>query len=183
MMLVKILEFGSNWWARFGREANDPWRFTRRAAYYNSAGLRCGRNIRRRWLVPGLVRFNGRSDFDPHFPLRSIGKTFCCQGLTLSPHGNRLLLEHRTVITDSPDYFLAVISSDRHGFIDFSDTESKSETAVPIAVSEFRDKQEVLILLRPKAWVRSSIGFWQLVSQPGTSNAASLQLAESTYGI
>lgn len=46
-MLVKVLSFGTNWWARFGRDPFDPRRFTRHAAYYNSTGVRCGRKVRR----------------------------------------------------------------------------------------------------------------------------------------
>lgn len=69
MMSVKILGFGLSWWARFGRHPGDPWRFTRHAAYYNSAGVRCGNKIRRHWIVPGLVRFNGVVEFDLTFPL------------------------------------------------------------------------------------------------------------------
>ena len=42
MMLVKIMEFGSNWWARFGRDPQDRYRYTRHAAYFNSTGVRCG---------------------------------------------------------------------------------------------------------------------------------------------
>jgi hypothetical protein len=38
-MLVQVLSFGTNWWARFGRNADDPHRFTRHAAYYNSTGV------------------------------------------------------------------------------------------------------------------------------------------------
>jgi len=34
--VVKILEFGSNWWARFGRDPQDRYRYTRHAAYFNS---------------------------------------------------------------------------------------------------------------------------------------------------
>ena len=68
MMLVKILEFGSNWWARFGRDPHDRYRYTRHAAYFNSTGVRCGSKMRRYWLVPGLIRFNGVGDFNPQFP-------------------------------------------------------------------------------------------------------------------
>ena len=60
MMLVKILGFGSNWWARFGRDPQDRYRYTRHAAYFNSTGVRCGNKMRRYWVVPGLIRFNGR---------------------------------------------------------------------------------------------------------------------------
>ena len=81
MMLVKILGFGSNWWARFGRDPQDRYRFTRHAAYFNSAGVRCGSKIRRHWIVPGLIRFNGVGDFNPQFPNRAVGKTFECTDL------------------------------------------------------------------------------------------------------
>ena len=68
MMLVKILEFGSNWWARFGRDPHDRYRYTKHAAYFNSTGVRCGSKMRRYWVVPGLIRFNGVGDFNPQFP-------------------------------------------------------------------------------------------------------------------
>ena len=73
-MLVKVLNFGTNWWARFGRDAEDPYRFSRRAAYYNSTGVRCGRKVRRHWVTSGLLRFNGVGDFNPNFPERAIGR-------------------------------------------------------------------------------------------------------------
>src|SRR5581483_274962 len=41
-VLVRILSFGCNWWARFGHDPEDRYRYTRRAAYYNSTGVRCG---------------------------------------------------------------------------------------------------------------------------------------------
>ena len=74
-MLVKILEFGSNWWARFGRDPHDRYRYTRHAAYFNSTGVRCGSKMRRYWLVPGLIRFNGVGDFNPQFPAALSGRS------------------------------------------------------------------------------------------------------------
>ena len=81
MILVKILGFGSNWWARFGRDPLDRYRYTRHAAYFNSTGVQCGRKMRRYWIVPGLVRFNGVGDFSPQRPSRSLGVTFECADL------------------------------------------------------------------------------------------------------
>ena len=56
MMLVKILEFGSNWWARFGRDPHDRYRYTRHAAYFNSTGLLLRKQdeapLDRSWLDP-----------------------------------------------------------------------------------------------------------------------------------
>ena len=183
MMLVKILKFGSNWWARVGADATDPWRFTRHAAYFNSAGLQCGRKVRRHWFIPGLIRFNGIGDFNPQFPLRAVGHTFCCDNLFAAPQGNRLLVRAKAAVTAVPDYFLTVISSDRHGVVDFTDPGSISEAAIPIAVSELREKQEILILMRLTTWIQTSIGFWELTTDTGYPNGASLQLTKSRNGI
>jgi len=89
MMLVKILEFGSNWWARFGRDPHDRYRYTRHAAYFNSTGVRCGSKMRRYWLVPGLIRFNGVGDFNPQFPGRALGEIFECTDLVFACGDNR----------------------------------------------------------------------------------------------
>src|SRR6185437_5048852 len=162
MMLVKILGFGSNWWARFGRQPDDPWRFTRHATYHNSSGISCGRKVRRHWLVPGLIRFNGVGGFDPHFPNRSIGKIFCSPGPVFTSEGNRLLLGDRNNRNEAPDYFLAVVSSERHGVIDFSNAHSISDNVVVLAVSELREKQEAILLMQAGSWLHTSIGFWRL---------------------
>ena len=95
MMLVKILEFGSNWWARFGRDPHDRYRYTRHAAYFNSTGVRCGSKMRRHWIVPGLIRFNGVGDFNPQFPNRAVGETFECADLVFAFGGNRVLFRRK----------------------------------------------------------------------------------------
>jgi hypothetical protein len=178
-MLVKILGFGSNWWARFGRQPDDPWRFTRHAAYHNSSGICCGRKIRRHWLVPGLIRFNGVGGFDPHFPNRSIGKTFCSPGPTLTDEGNRLLLGERANRNEAPDYFLTVVSSERHGVVDFKNTHSISANVLLLAVSELHVRQEAILLMQTGSWLLSSVGFWQLAITPRSANGVSLRPAES----
>ena len=67
-MLVKVLGFGTNWWACFGDDADDPHRFTRRAAYYNSTGVRCGGNFRRDGITLriGPVQRRGRLQSQSH---------------------------------------------------------------------------------------------------------------------
>ena len=176
-MLVKILEFGSNWWTRFGFETTDPWRFTRHACYYNSTGVRCGSKMRRHWIIPGLIRFNGTGDFNPHFPLRALGKIFLCSPLAEDSSGNRLFVGKRAN-SGRADYFLAVIAADRHGSVDFTAPRCKSATVLPIAVSALRERQEALVLIQPGDWVRSSIGIWQLVVEPKFPHGASLRLQE-----
>ena len=178
MTSVKILEFGSNWWVRFGRDYDDPLRYTRHAAYYNSAGIRCANKVRRYWVLPGLIRFNGVSDFNPHFPGRSIGETFWCTHPVLACGGNRVLFAKRAAKNTVPDYYLVVVSSDRHGALDFHDPAWKSQSVWPISISQLRDRQEVLLLMEPEDWVRSSLGLWRMVVRPNLPNGASLQLAE-----
>jgi hypothetical protein len=178
MTSVKILEFGSNWWARFGPDHEDPHRYTRHAAYYNSAGIRCANKVRRYWVLPGLVRFNGVGDFNPHFPSRSIGEIFWCASPGFNCGGNRVLFVRRASKNTVPDHYLVVVSSDRHGALDFGNPGWKSQAIWPISISQLRDRQEALLLMEPEDWVRSALGIWRLVTRPNLPNGASLQLAE-----
>ena len=161
-MLVKVLNFVSNWWARFGRNTEDPYRFSRHAAYYNSTGVRCGSKIRRHWITSGLIRFNGVGDFNPNLPERAIGNTFVCTELTQAFGGNRLLFQGKARKSAVPDCYLVVVSSGTHGFIDFSSRVWKSVLSQVIAASQLRETQEAMLLMRPGDWVQTSSGFWQL---------------------
>jgi hypothetical protein len=178
MMLVKILGFGSNWWARFGRDPQDRYRFTRHAAYFNSAGVRCGSKIRRHWIVPGLIRFNGVGDFNPQFPNRAIGKTFECTDLVFALGGNRVLFTRKVTQPGMPDFFLLAVSSDTRGGFDFEDDGWRSQSATPIAVSHLREKQEAMLLMRAGDWVRSALGVWQLKVADSLQHGAALELLE-----
>ncbi len=178
MMSVKILGFGSNWWARFGRDPCDACRYTRHAAYYNSAGVRCGQNIKRHWIIPGLIRFNGVGDFDPHFASRAIGETFLCGDLEFACGGNRILFVRTAAKTAIPDRYLVVVSSERFGAFNFENSSWKSEFAEPISISQLRGSQEAMLLMRDGDWVRTGLGVWQLVVQSSLPNGAALQLFE-----
>jgi hypothetical protein len=180
MMLVKILGFGSNWWARFGRNPNDACHYTRRAAYFNSAGVRCGQKIKRHWVVPGLIRFNGIGDFDPHFPSRAIGQTFGCSDLAFASDGNRILFVRRTPEPSIPDWYLVVVSSERFGIFDFGDPCWRSESTQPISVSQLRKQQEAMLLMKEGQWVCNGLGTWQLVFRPNLPLGAALQLLGDT---
>ena len=161
-MLVKVLSFGSNWWARFGRDVVDPERFTRHAAYYNSTGVRCGGKVRRHWIISGLVRFNGVGDFNPNFPERAVGRTFVCSDLTYAFGGNRLLFKTKAAKSATPECYLLVMSAVEHGPIDFTSSVWKSVFTRVIAASQLREKQEIMLLMKSGDWVQTSSGFWQL---------------------
>jgi hypothetical protein len=174
-MLVKILGFGSNWWARFGRDPQDRYRFTRRAAYFNSTGLRSGSKVRRYWIVPGLLRFNGVGDFNAN---RFIGTTFECADVTFAFGGNRLLFVRKIAGCAPPDSYLLALSSERCGAFDCRNPRWKSETVFPIAVSQLQDRGEALLLMRPGDWVRTVLGVWQLRVADGRHHAALSLLEE-----
>ena len=174
-MLVTVLGFGSNWWARFGRDPQDRYRFTKHAAYFNSTGLRCGSKCRRYWVVPVLLRFNGVGDFTPDRPKRCLGKTFECTDLSVAFGGNRLLFLRKASHNKLPNYYLVAISSNQHGYFDPLMATWKSEAVVPIAVSLFRERCEALLLMKPGEWVRTVLGIWQL-KVPDVRNTAALEL-------
>src|ERR1700739_4279699 len=176
MMLVQILNFGSNWWARFGSDPADRYRFTRHAAYFNSTGLRFGNKIKRHWIVPGLIRFNGSGDFNPQFPGRSVGVTFECADLIFAFGGHRVLFQRRAD-SAQPDCFLVVICNDQFGTFDCQRSDWKAHSVLPIAVSESREKQEAMLLMKPLDWVRTTLGVWQLKTGPAPQRAR-LELLE-----
>jgi hypothetical protein len=173
-MLVQVLSFGTNWWARFGRNVDDPHRFTRHAAYYNSTGVRCGSKVRRHWIISGLIRFNGVGDLNPNLPDRAIGGTFVCSDLTQAFGGNRLLFRSRAPKSAAPDCYLVVISSDVHGQVDFTSGVWKSVFSQIIAASHLRDKQEAMLLMKPGDWLQTNTGFWQLSAARGSGERAML---------
>jgi len=176
-MLVKILGFGSNWWARFGRDPHDRYRYTRHAAYFNSTGVRYGNKMRRYWVVPGLIRFNGEGDFNPHFPSRAVGEIFECTDLVFALGGNRVLFRRKVAKSCRPDYFLLVISSDRFGALRFEGADG-SGSLIPIAVSQIGEKQEAMFLMKAGDWVRSALGVWQLTVAPNLRHGATLRLLD-----
>ncbi|HTC92024.1 MAG TPA: hypothetical protein VK699_01065 [Terriglobales bacterium] len=175
-MLVKVLSFGTNWWARFGSEADGPNRFTRHAAYYNSTGVRCGGKVRRHWIVPGLIRFNGAGDFNPRSPRRSLGHTFLCSNLDFLFGGNRLLLKTKAHKLAVPDWFLVVVSNELHGTIDFAQCDWKSPQSKVIAASRLREAQEAMLLMKAGDWIRTGWGFWQLSVPAKDGSHATLEL-------
>ena len=168
-MRVKLMEFGTNWWARFGSDPADPDRYTRHAAYYNSTGVHCGRKVRRHWIVPGLIRFNGAGDFNPRRPHLSLGRTFLTSNLDYLFGGNRLLLKKRIDDGASVDFYLLVVSENLHGHIDLNSPHWKSSPARVIAASQLRHMQEVMLLMQPGDWVRTTSGAWTLIESRDTN--------------
>jgi len=91
--VVKILGFGSNWWARFGRDPSDPIATQPRRVTTTPRACAADRD-QAPLIVPGLIRFNGVGDFDPNFPGRALVR-FLVLRLTFAYRGNRILLSER----------------------------------------------------------------------------------------
>jgi len=177
-MLVKILKFGSNWWARFGHDPRDRYRFTRHAAYFNSTGLCSDSKVRRHWIVPGLIRFNGVGDFNPQFPSRSVGVTFECTDLVFALGGHRVLFQRKAARSVQPDYFLVVLSADQFGTFDCQAHNWTKDSVMPIAVSQAGTRQEAMLLMKPLDWVRTALGLWQLRTGSTVAEHTRLELVE-----
>ena len=154
-MRVVVLSFGSNWWARAESEM-------RRFARYNSSGIECGRKMRRHWIVPGIVRINGMSNFSHWPPQRMLGGSFRCSELSFACGGNRLLLAEKIADSGPPEFYLLTISSALHGSLDLSCPTCRSGSSIVFAASELRERQEIMLLIEPGGWFKSSSGLWQL---------------------
>ena len=155
-MLVRVLSLGTNWWSRSVYSASPQ-----QQVHYNSTGVRCGRKIRRHWLVPGLLRFNGVS-VDREWLTEACGSTFRCSDLAYAYGGNRLLFLSRDRGSTQPDSYLVTVSSDAHGAFDFSSNVWRSVFTRVIAISQLRRQQEAMLLMGAGDWLQTSHGFWRL---------------------
>ena len=164
-MHVRVVSFGTNWWTMNSRDTSDPYCFRRRAAWFNAAALMSGRRIRHCAILPGQVRFNSKSGFDPEFPLRAVGKTFLCSG----PHqyaGKMHLLFERRSTEKAPDAYLVTLRSAEHGAIQFAKPGWKSAGVRPISIGLRGEKYEAMLLFGSGDWVESDFGRC-LVDQSG----------------
>jgi hypothetical protein len=160
-MYIRIISFGTNWWAMRSRETIDPFCFRRRTAYFNAAALMSGRHLHNSAIFPGQVRFNAKSGLDPEFPLRAVGKTFLCS----EPHhfaGKIHLLVERRATAETPDAYLVTLRSAEHGSIRFAKPGWKSAGVRSISISLRGQNYEAMLLLGAGDWVESDIGRWQV---------------------
>jgi hypothetical protein len=160
-MHVRVVGFGTNWWAMHSRDTSDAYCFRRRAAWFNAAALMSGRRLRHSAIFPGQVRFNLRSGFDPEFPLRAIGKIFQCSPPRQFAGKMHLLFERRASAT-MPDAYLVTLRSLEHGVIQFGKPGWKSGGVRPISISLRGPRYEAMLLFGDQDWVESDLGRWQV---------------------
>ena len=160
-MYIRVVSFGTNWWAMHSPDTSDPFCFRRRAAWFNAAALMSGRRLHHSAIFPGQVRFNSTSGFDPEFPLRAIGKTFLCSGPRQFAGKMHLLFERRAA-GSVPDAYLVTLKSTEHGAIQFAKPGWKSAGVRPISISLRSEKYEAMLLFGDHDWVESDLGRWQV---------------------
>jgi hypothetical protein len=163
-MRVRIISFGTNWWAMHGRDLDDPYCFHRDAAWFNSAALMCGHRIRLCWAHPGHIRFNQNSGFQPEFPLRSIGKTFLCAGPNRLDGRTHLLLS-RMAGDSGCDLYLVTVSDSSHGRIRFAIPHWRSRGVQPISISLRGSRYEAMLLMGQSDWLETDLGRWSISPQ------------------
>ena len=158
-MRVRIINFGTNWWAMRSDETSDPLCFVRKAAYFNATALKSGRRLRHSAIFRGQVRFNSKSGFNPEFRSRAIGKTFVSPG-PKQFEGRVHLLFERNVTTAQPDAYLVTLNSAEHGSIRFDKPGWRSSGVQPISISLRGPRYEAMVLMGATDWVWSELGKW-----------------------
>jgi hypothetical protein len=160
-MYIRIISFGTNWWAMHSGDLDDPLCFRRRAAYFNAAALKFGRRLRHSAAFPGLVRFNSTSGFNPEFPQRAVGKTFLCSTPRQFAGKTHLLFE-RLAGSVVPDAYLVTLRDVEHGVIQFTQPGWKSAGVQPVSISLCGQRYEAMLLFGERDWVESDVGRWQI---------------------
>ncbi len=158
-MRVRVVSFGTNWWAMHSREESDPYRFRRGAAYFNAAALMCARRLRHSAAFSGQIRFNAKSGFDPEFPTRAIGRTFLCSGPNVIA-GKLHFLFARPAGEALPDAYLVTLNSMDHGVISFDKPGWRSSGVQPIWISLRGRRYEAIVLMGVTDWIASDLGRW-----------------------
>jgi hypothetical protein len=174
-MVVSITGLGSVWRRRFGKDPDDPRRFTR-AAYYNTTGVPVNGTIRTRLKVAGHARFNSTGGFNPNYPQRIINRVFECDEPCVWQGQNKVFFKYMLAAPREPDFFLVVARQSDIGRLHVGDSGWKSDKGLLISFSGSADEQECMLLLPAYGWMRSDVGKFMLQPTPGCRWIARLQL-------
>jgi len=174
-MLVSVTGFGSVWRRRLGKDPDDPRRFMR-AAYYNTTGVLIDGKIRTRPKIIGHARFNGIGGFNPNYLSRLINRVFECAEPCIWQGQNKVLFKRMLDAPQTPDCFLEIVTQDHVGRFDVGAEAWKSDDALLLSFSEWRDQQEAMLLMPAHAWLRSVLGTFCVEPSATTPWIAELRL-------
>lgn len=177
-MLVGVTGFGSVWRRRMQGDASDTKRFVH-AAYFNTTGVMVNGKVVRHRKIAGHVRFNGAGGFNANYPNRMVGRVFECDGPCVWNGQNKVFFRRLAPTPTCPDCFLVVVRSQEFGRLHVGAEGWKSEGSFLISFSEWRDRQEALLLMSCADWVQTDLGRLSLVSDDLVPWRASLTLEGS----
>ncbi len=157
-MLVSVQGLGSVWEQRIGHDPDDPLRYSKHAAFYNTTGVFLNGKFRYRWVIGGKLRFEGSSWFDSVTPHHNIHKVFECDEPEQRTGWIQMCCKRRLAKPQTPDWFLFVLRSDQTGRIPLTDRGARSGDTYLISASAQNQQQEVMLLMKPGAWIRGERG-------------------------
>jgi hypothetical protein len=155
-MLVAVTGFGSVWRWRFGKDADDPKRFARRA-YYNTTGVVVNSGVRQRPRVIGYARFTGAGGFNPNYPFRMVNRVFECADPCVWNGANKLLFERVLPHGETPDLFLVVVRPELTGTLIVGAAGWRSSDTWLLSFSEAADQQEAMLLMPAYGWIAEAL--------------------------
>jgi hypothetical protein len=174
-MRVCILGFGSVWRRRWANGSDDLRRFAR-AAYYNTTGVSVGGKLCTRPRIIGHVRFNGVGGFDPNHTARMVGRIFECEEPCVWRGQNKILFKTPLPSRVEPDRHLVVTRAAEVGRLLVGHPGWCSDDVWVIALSEWREEQEAMLMMAVGSSIRTSVGSYSLVPPPDESGRARLEL-------
>lgn len=104
------------------------------------------------------VRFNAIGGFNPQHIEANIGRGFVSAGHLQDGDSAGLLLHHVLSRPQIPDYYLFRVTSDDTGALEIHRTGWRSDGVVLLALSQFREQQEAMLLGPIHGWIRSRLG-------------------------
>ncbi len=153
-MLISVLRFGSAW----SRRRDD--------AYYNTTGVMVTGKVRNRPLAYGVARFNGLGGFLPERTEWMIFKVFECEPPCVWNGHNKVLFKRLLPKPARPDAYLVTRTEEQTGGVDAQGASRWSHAdAQLISFSESDERQEVMLVMPPYAWIRGGLGTFFLEPQ------------------
>jgi hypothetical protein len=145
-MIVCVLSVGSCW-----REPNDG-----RPVVWNSSGVLDQRRLRPRTKVFGQVRFNSRLYEEALGTSGLSGSYWHASPLTDHLGMRKLDLQRRVGGSSLPDCYLVSVTEQLVGTLD--DRSWDPNDSLLVSFSEWKTRQEVLLLVGRHAWLRGGLG-------------------------
>ena len=156
-MLVTLKGFGGIWERRFTKNPAAP-NQPSRVAFYNTTGVVVDGRVRYRWRIGGKIRFNGIGGFTSTNPSRSLNRVFECKDPEATREGwTQILFQRMLTGPARPEFYLFVVTAAQTGRLDIRSAWSGDGVQV-VALSEYADQQEAMLLMPAYSWVRGELG-------------------------